>query len=158
MYTNIPLFSVLCNNFWRLLEVLHILSVSGLLSISHKCIIGSLPLFFFHSKKLEMMIPCLSMPVWYLCLCRLCVIVERSASQRNLWKAICLLAFVWSNPDRHRRKGSVFRAFVCPHISGRDSCVYSMALGHFSRSWDGISHQWCHGNKWFRWYWLWQWD
>jgi len=57
---------------------------------------------------------------------------------------------VWSNPDRARRKGEVFRAFVCPHISGRDSCVYSMGLhyrGHFSQVLEGTSLDWCHGNE-----------
>ena len=85
------------------------------------------------------------------------VIVEWSATQRNLWQAICLLGFVWSNPDRHRRKGLDFRAFVCPHISGQASCAYSIGLlyrGHFSRVLDVISHEWCHENQheveWFR--------
>lgn len=65
-----------------------------------------------------------------------CVIVEWSATQRNLWKAICLLAFVWSHSGRPRRKGRLFRAFVCPHISGQSSCFHSAGLlhrGHFSR-------------------------
>lgn len=117
MHTGIPLFSFFFfvtrfGCFWRVFICVCVRPVKHNPQMHHK----SLPLVVFHSKKLEMMIP-------YLCLC---AIVERAATQRNLWKAICLLAFVWSNPDRHRRKGSVFRAFVCPHISGRDSCDYSM--------------------------------
>lgn len=82
------------------------------------------------------------MVLHYGCWLWLCVIAEWSGTQRNLWKAIWLLAFVWSNPDRPRRKAYVFRAFVCPHITGQSSCVYSMGLlyhGHFSLVLEGIS-------------------
>lgn len=99
------------------------------------------------------------------CTLCLCFIVVWSATQRNLWKAIWLLAFVWSNPDRPRRKALDFRAFVCPHISGQGSCVYSVGLvyhGHFLRVLDLISCDWCQGNSHAplkcTWFWHWHWE
>lgn len=77
------------------------------------------------------------------CCCRLwlCVIVEWSATQRNLWKAICLLAFVWSAPDCPRRKAQ-FSGHLFVHISV-DRAAVSIQWGllchrHLSQILEGI--------------------
>lgn len=110
-------------------------ALGGFSDVSVKHITSLLRWAFLHPKKFEMMIPCG---------CDACVCAGSllSSAERPFGSQPLFGVTLTATQEKTPFSG---RLFV--HISLDGTAVsIQWALGHLSRSWDGMSHQRCHGN------------